>query len=137
MGRIICIDYGSKKCGIAVTDPLQIIVNALTTVPTIDLEPFVVDYLKRESVDKLVFGYPRHKDGTETSLVPSIQKFETSIKNMFPDLQTDYWDEANSSRKAKEIILASGLKQKKRRDKALVDRISAVVILQEYLGHYL
>jgi len=135
MARIMCIDYGLKRCGIATTDPLQIIVSGLDTVETQRLEEFLVDYIKRETVEKIVVGLPVHKDGNFTHIKPDIDRFVKRANQLWPEIKTDFADEQFSSFHAKNIILEMGVKKKKRQDKALTDKISAVVILQRYLNH--
>lgn len=135
MARIICIDYGLKRCGIATTDPLQIIVSGLDTVETHRLEPFLIDYIKREIVEKIVVGLPVHKDGNFTHIKPHIDRFVKRLNQLWPDIEIDFADEQFSSAQAKNIILEMGVKKKKRQDKGLTDKISAVVILQRYLNH--
>lgn len=135
MARIIALDYGKKRTGIATTDPLQIIVTGLDTVDTQVLWPFLEKYCSEEEVDKLVFGWPTHADGTPTALCEDIITLEKRFSKKFPNIILDRTDESFTSHQAKEAILLSGAKKKKRRDKALVDKISAVIILQKYLGH--
>lgn len=133
MGRWMAIDYGSKRTGIAVTDPLRIIASSLTTVPTNELLPFLESYLGKEAVDVIVLGEPFHMNGDPAQLYERIHQFGTFLSRKFPAVKIEYWDERLSSEKAKEIILQSGAKKKKRMDKALVDQVSASVILLEYL----
>lgn len=135
MGRIVCIDYGNRRCGIAVTDPLQIIVNGLTAVETPKLYDFLSQYLLVENVEKIVFGLPVHKDGNFTALAPVIRKFASKLKSEFPVVEIDFADEQFSSVDARDMIMRSGIPQKKRRDKSLTDQVSAVIILQRYLNH--
>ena len=135
MARIMCIDYGIKKCGIAVTDPLQIIVNPLKTVKTSSLMSFLKIYIQEEPVEKLVLGYPTHKDGNPTYLVQPIKEFANSFKKVFEDIEIDYQDENFSSSHAMEVMIKSGLSKKQRQDKSRLDKISAVIILQRYLRH--
>ncbi len=135
MSRILSIDYGTKKCGIAVTDPLQIIVNGLTTVPTNELKSFLKEYLESEDVEKIVVGYPLHPDGNPAQLAKVIEKFAEDLRSLFPKIQIVLHDESYSSKHAKQIILQSGLSKKKRRDKSLVDKVSATLILQDFLQH--
>lgn len=135
MARIIGIDYGRKRCGISTTDPLQIIVSGLDTVPTAQLMDFLTDYLAREEVEKLVVGLPFHTDGSFTMLKADIDTFVKKFKIKFPNVIVDFEDEQFSSVDAKQIIMNSGYKKHKRREKALVDKVSAVVILQRYLKH--
>jgi len=135
MGRILGIDFGIKKCGLATTDPLQIIVNPLRTVKTSSLPAFLKIYFEEEDVEKLVFGYPTHKDGNPTYVVEHIKEFEKVILEIKPDLKIDYQNENFTSLQAKEIMLKSGLSKKQRQDKSRVDKLSAVLILQRYLKH--
>ncbi|MBK7342970.1 MAG: Holliday junction resolvase RuvX [Saprospiraceae bacterium] len=135
MGRWMAIDYGSKRTGIAVTDPLRIISSSLTTVATGELLPFLESYLRAEEVDIIVLGEPFHMNGDPAQLHERIHQFGTFLSRKFPKIRIDFWDERLSSEKAKEIILQSGAKKKKRQDKALVDQVSASVILLEYLEY--
>jgi putative Holliday junction resolvase len=135
MARILSIDYGTKRCGLAVTDPLQLIVSPLETVSTKELLQFLVDYMNQEEVEKVVIGRPTHADGNPTFLWDHIQKLSVKLTKQYPDLEIDYEDETLTSVSAKRILLESGAKMKKRRDKKLVDKISAVLILQSYLKH--
>ncbi|MEM8523169.1 MAG: Holliday junction resolvase RuvX [Bacteroidota bacterium] len=135
MARILSIDYGTKRCGIAVTDPLQIIVSGLDTVHTKDLLDFVKEYCAEEEVEAFVIGYPMHMDDTPTKLAPHIIGFSRKLEKLFPEKAVTLHDERFSSEDAKQVILNSGTKKKKRRDKGLVDKVSAVLILQDYLGH--
>ena len=135
MARIVCIDYGMKRCGIAATDPLQIIVSAVTTVATPELLSFFEEYLQRETVEKLVVGLPVHRDGSYTYIKQQIDAFCGAFSKKWPRIPVDFGDEQFSSVQAKQIILQSGVKKEKRKDKALVDKVSAVIILQRYLHH--
>ncbi len=135
MARIVCLDYGLKRCGLATTDPLQIIVTGLETVETKDIYSFFYKYLQSEPVEKLVIGLPVHKDGNFTYLKVDIDRFAGEFAKKWPDIEIDFADEQFSSVHAKQIIFNSGVNKKKRQDKALIDKISAVVILQRYLKH--
>jgi len=135
VARILGIDYGTKRVGISATDPLQIIVNGLTTVPTLEIFDFLQDYIKEEEVECIVVGEPMHKDGSPAQIAHLVVGFIRKLKKLFPDIKIDTQDERYTSQDAKEIILLSGIKKKKRRDKGLVDEVSAVLILQDYLGH--
>lgn len=135
MARIIGLDFGGKRTGIAVTDPLQIVVNGLETVDTPQLKHFLNQYLKNEVVEKIVIGLPTHKDGNFTYLKPAIDELAAFISKSFPSIVVDFADESFSSVQSKEIIIKSGVKKSKRQDKALVDKVSAILILQKYLGH--
>ena len=133
MARILSIDYGKKRTGLAVTDPLQIIANGLETVLTVDLKEWLLNYISEQEVERVLIGYPRHPDGNPTNLVPLIEKLKETLEKQFPSLVVSYEDEDFTSYEAKQIILKSGVGKKKRRDKGLVDKISAVLILQNYL----
>lgn len=135
MSRILAIDYGRKRCGIAATDPLQIIVSPIDTVPTHTLLEFLTSYMDEEKVEKIVFGKPTHADGNETFLMDDIRGFISKVEKSFPKLKIDFQDESFTSFEAKNIIRMSGAKKKKRQNKELVDRVSAVIILQKYLNH--
>lgn len=135
MARILGIDYGVKRSGLSVTDPLQIIVTALDAVDTIQLMLYLETYIHRESVEKVVVGLPIHKDGNFTYLKKDIDVFVNAFKLKFPHIEVDFADEQYSSVHAKQIILDSGIKKQKRKDKSLIDKVSAVVILQRYLNH--
>ena len=135
MARILSIDYGRKRCGIAATDPLQIIVSAIDTVSTHLLLDFLISYMNEEEVEKIVFGKPTHADGNETFLMDDIRNFITKLEKQFANIKIDFQDESFTSFEAKNIIRMSGAKKKKRQNKELVDRVSAVIILQKYLKH--
>lgn len=133
MARILGIDYGTKRIGIATTDPLQIIVSGLTTVTTEEIFDFLENYLKEEEVEGIVVGEPRHKDGNPTKITHLVVGFVRKLKKMFPEVSVVTHDESFTSVDARAIILKSGAKKKKRRDKSLVDKVSAVLILQDYM----
>lgn len=135
MARIIGIDFGGKRCGISVTDPYKIIVSGLDTVETSQLLTYLDKYLSTEPVEKIVVGLPVHKDGNFTYLKKDIDIFVKQFKEKYPLIEVDFGDEQFSSSHAKQIIFDSGVKKEKRKDKSLIDRVSAVVILQRYLGH--
>jgi putative Holliday junction resolvase len=133
MGRILSIDYGRKRTGIAVTDPLQIIANGLTTVPTAKLMDFLKDYLRRETVDCIVCGQPRQMNGEMSESWRYISPFLGRLKKELPDVPVHLVDERFTSVLAHKAMLDGGLGKTARRDKALVDEISACIILQSYL----
>lgn len=135
MGRILAIDYGSKKSGLAVTDSLKIAAHGVRTVATDELIDFLSSYTLVEEVEEIVIGLPRHADGNLSSNADEILKFGDQLKKLYPNLKITFFDESYSSVEAKKRILESGAKKKKRRDKSLVDKIAAVIILQTYLGH--
>jgi len=131
--RILAIDYGTKKTGIAVSDPLQLIANGLETIPTIELFNFLEEYFQQEEVEAIVVGEPFFLDGKPAQHHTEVLDFVEKLKLKFPNLPVHLQDETNTSLRAKEIILKSGARKKKRRDKTLVDKISAVLILQDWL----
>lgn len=133
MKRILAIDYGTKKTGIAVSDPLQIIANGLETIPTTELFTFLETYLSNEVVEAIVVGEPFYLDGKPAQHHAAVKEFVAALEQKFPDLPVHLQDETNTSLRAKEIIIKSGTRKKKRRDKTLVDKISAVLILQDWL----
>jgi putative Holliday junction resolvase len=135
MARILGIDYGAKKTGIAVTDPLQIIVNALDVVETSKIFEFFKNYFALEEVEKIVIGQALHADGNPTSIELKTLVFIKKFKKEFPDIIIDRQDEYRTSQEAKEILFHSGMPKMKRRQKGMVDKISAVLILQKYMGH--
>ncbi len=135
MGRIIAIDYGRKKCGIAVTDPLQIIANGLTTVSTHALFDFIVNYLNSEDVEEIVIGYPKQTTGEDSESLKYIKPFVNRLKKSLPDIPIKWVDERYTSKMAFQTMIDAGLKKMARRDKMLVDKISATIILQTYMEH--
>ncbi len=135
MARILGIDYGEKRSGLAVTDPLGIAVNPLTGLDSKELFAYIEEYLKKEEVEKIVVGMPSYSDNTPTPIVSKILKFIKKLNAKFPNIVTDTIDEGFSSAQAKQALILAGVKKQKRRDKYLIDKMSAVIILQEYLGH--
>ncbi len=133
MARIICIDYGLKRTGIAVTDPLQIIATGLTTIETKNFIPFLKDYFSKEPVELILIGEPKHWDETDTHATPLVRRAIEELKKHFPAIPLETIDERNTSRMAKRAMLEMGLKKKDRRDKKLVDEIAATMMLQEFL----
>lgn len=133
MGRIICIDYGLKRTGIAVTDPLKIIATGLTTIPSQELIKFLKDYLSREEVELLLIGEPKNWDDTDTHATPLVHSIVKKLKKEFPILPIKTVDERYTSKMASQAMLDMGLKKMQRRNKALVDEIAATIMLQEYL----
>ncbi|NQX84315.1 MAG: Holliday junction resolvase RuvX [Flavobacteriaceae bacterium] len=133
MGRILAIDYGKKRTGIAVTDELQIIASGLTTVATNTLLTFLEDYLKTEQVDLFLVGLPKQMDNTASESEALIALFLKKMKKKFPDIPIHREDERFTSKMAFQTMIDSGLKKKQRQNKALVDEISATIILQSYL----
>lgn len=133
MGRILAIDYGKKRAGIAVTDPLQIIANGLTTVYSHELHAFLKDYMQKESVERIIIGLPKQMDNNLSENMKYIEPFVKSLKKKYPTLPIEYVDERFTSVLAHRAMLDGGLKKKDRQNKALVDEISATIILQSYL----
>ncbi len=136
MARILALDYGKVRTGIAVTDELQLIASGLSTVETKNLLPFLEDYTKKESVELFVVGLPKQMDNTESESEVLIKGFLNKLKAKFPTIPVERQDERFTSKMAVQSMLDSGMKKKKRRDKALVDEISATLILQAYLNRF-
>lgn len=133
MGRILAIDFGLKRTGIAVTDPLKIIASGLTTVPTTGVFDFLKKYCTEEEVESFVVGLPLHPDGNPAQIAPQADDFAEKLKKLFPGKPVIRQDERHTSNEAKRIILQSGIKKHKRRDKSLVDKIAAALILEQYM----
>lgn len=134
MARILCLDYGGKRTGIAVTDPLQIIATPLDTVETSKLIDFLKKYLTTEDVETLVVGQPTRHDGSFSPIEEDILKFITQFQSAFPQIQIARINEMYSSKDAMQALIASGVPMMKRRDKKLLDKTAAALILQEYLN---
>ena len=133
MARILGIDYGTKRTGLATTDPLQIIATALETVPTEAVKSWLENYVRTETVERFVLGEPLHEDGNPAQIHDRVLEFRDWLEKTFPDLPVVLQDERYSSVRARSVILQSGAKRKKRRDKSLVDKVSAVLILEDYM----
>ena len=133
MSRILAIDYGRKRTGIAVTDPMQIIANGLTTVPTHELMDFLLKYVAQEKVERIVVGHPKQMNNEDSENMKYIKLFVAQLKKKLPDMLVELVDERFTSVLAHQAMLDGGLKKKARQDKALVDEISATIILQSYL----
>lgn len=134
MGRILAIDYGTKRTGLAVTDELQIIASGLTTVDTNKLLQFLKDYVSSETVDLFVVGLPKQMDNTASESEVYIQKFLEELSKQLPHVPVERVDERFTSKMAFQTMIDSGLKKKQRQNKALIDEISATLILQSYLA---
>lgn len=134
MGRILAIDYGQKRTGIAVSDPLKIIAGGLTTVETSTLFDFLADYMSKEQVEKIVVGKPMQTNGEESENMKRITPFVNRLKKLYPNLPIEYFDERFTSVLAHKAMIDSGIGKKARQDKALVDKISATIILEEYMN---
>jgi putative Holliday junction resolvase len=133
VGRILAIDYGRKKSGIAVTDPMKIIANGLTTVASHELFDFLVNYMKEEEVEKIVMGHPTQASGEASESMKYIEPFVNRLKKNFPDLPIVWVDERFTSKIAFQAMIDGGLKKKARQNKAMIDKVSATIILQTYL----
>jgi len=133
LGRILAVDYGKKRVGIAVTDPLQIIANKLTTVATGEIWKFLDDYFSKEEVELIVVGYPRQLNFEPSESIRYINPFLKKLQHKYPDIPLELMDERFTSRMAFQTMIDAGLKKKARQNKALVDSVSATIILQSYL----
>ena len=133
MGRILSIDYGTKRTGLAVTDPLRIIANALDTVETKQLEKYLADYFSKNDVDIIVLGKPSQMNGQPSETMRYIEPLAGRLRHAYPEKKVVLYDERFTSVMAHRTILDSGIGKMARRDKALVDRISATIILQSYM----
>lgn len=136
MARIIALDYGKKRTGIAVSDPLQIIASALDTVDSNELIGYLKKYIASEPVEKIIIGYPLNMDDSPTDATPLVEKFIVKFGNVFPNLPVIKVDERMTSKMASQQISQMGLKKKDREKKELIDAVAAVIILQEYMGIY-
>ncbi len=134
MARILAIDYGKKRTGLAVTDVMQIIPGALDTVDTKQLMSFLNEYVAREKVERIIIGEPIQPDGTWSENMARVKSFEGEWRKAHPDIPIEGYDERFTSVMAHRTMLEAGLKRKARQDKELVDRISATIILQDYLN---
>lgn len=133
MGRVLSIDYGVRRTGLAVTDPLKIIAGGLTTVETPRILVFLQDYIKKEKVERFVVGLPKQTNGRDSDNLPRVRTFVGQLKKNFPEIPVDMWDERYTSVMAHQTMLASGIGKKARQNKALVDEISATIILQGWM----
>ncbi|MBE6282370.1 MAG: Holliday junction resolvase RuvX [Bacteroides sp.] len=133
MSRILAIDYGKKRTGIAVTDVLQIIAGGLTTVPTVDLMDFLIEYVETEPVERILVGHPKQMNNEDSENMKRIVPFVNSLKKKMPSIPIELVDERFTSVLAHQAMIDGGLKKKARQNKALVDEISATIILQSYL----
>jgi putative holliday junction resolvase len=134
MGRILALDYGSKRTGVAVTDPLKLIANGLTTVETRELLMFLEKYFKAEIVECVVVGEPKTVMNTDSSIAPKIKDFLKKFNEKFPDMKVARMDERFTSKIAQQTMLAGGLKKMDRQNKATVDMVSATILLQDYMS---
>jgi len=133
MGRIVAIDYGTKRVGLAVTDPLQIIASALDTIHSKDVIAYLKVYNESEGIESFVLGMPKRLDGTPTNATPLVQQFQRLLKKNFPEKPVYLHDERYTSKMALDAMIAGGVKKKDRREKGNIDKVSATIILQSYL----
>lgn len=134
MGRIVAIDYGQKRVGIAVTDELQLISSGLTTIHVKDIWSFLTDYLSEQKVDCFVVGEPRDLKNRPSDASRFIEPFVNKLKKTFPDIPVERFDERFTSKMAHDTMIESGIGKQKRQDKALVDKISATILLQSFMN---
>ena len=133
MGRVLAIDYGRKRTGIAVTDPMRISANPLTTVPTGELPAWLAAYFVGEKVDEVVIGLPRQTNGEPSESMRYIEPFVRQFRKLFPDIPLVTFDERFTSVLAHRAMIDGGMKRKDRQDKAVVDKLAACIILEDYL----
>lgn len=134
MARILCIDYGGKRTGLAVTDPLQIIATALTTIETKQLIPYLKSYFQNEQVELILIGMPKNWDDTDTHATPLVQQAINRLKKEFPQIPIREVDERYTSKMASQAMIQMGMKKKQRQVKGNVDQVAATIMLQEYLN---
>ena len=133
MGRILAIDYGKKRAGIAATDPLKMIANGLTTVHPEELMKFLTEYIQKEDVETIIVGYPKQMNNQDSEAVQYIKPFLKKLRKQFPEIPVEIEDERFTSKIAQQTMIDGGMKKKERQNKKNVDRISATIILQSYL----
>lgn len=133
MGRILAIDYGKKRTGLAVTDELQIIAGGLTTVDTVSLIDYITSYTAKENVERIIVGLPKKMNNEYSENMVRIEPFVNRLRKLLPAIPIEYYDERFTSQLAQRTIIEAGIKKKARQNKALVDEVSAVIILQSYL----
>jgi len=133
LARILAIDYGRKRVGLAVTDPMQIIANGLDTVPAKDLLDYLEKYMTNEEVELFVVGYPKQLNNEDSESMKYLKPFLGKLKKKFPDIPVEMVDERFTSKIAFQTMIDGGLKKKQRQDKAMIDKVSATIILQSYM----
>ncbi len=133
MGRILAIDYGLKRVGIAVTDPMQMIASPLETVPTPTILDFIKQYAFTEEIECFVIGEPKKLDNTDADILPAIQIFVEKLQALFPDIPMEWQDERFTSSIARKSLVTAGYKKSERRDKTLIDKLSANIILNDFM----
>ena len=135
MARVLSIDYGRKRVGLAVTDPEQIIANRLTTIPTHTIWDFLNEYFQKEKIETVVVGYPKQMNNEASEAVRYINPFLKKFQKQYPEMKLEILDERFTSKMAFQTMIDGGLKKQKRQNKGLIDGISATIILQSYLEH--
>lgn len=135
MARILSIDYGQKRTGIAVTDDFQIIASGLTTIPSTDIIAFLKTYFSKENVEIVIIGEPKQMNGLPSESTEIIEKFITQFHTEFPNMKMERVDERFTSKMAFQTMIDSGLKKKQRQNKGLIDEIAATILLQDYLNY--
>ena len=135
MARILSIDFGQKRTGIAVTDDFQIIASGLTTIPSTDIIPFLKTYLSKENVETVIIGEPKQMNGLPSESSEIIEKFIAQFHTEFPNMKMERVDERFTSKMAFQTMIDSGLKKKQRQNKGLIDEIAATILLQDYLNY--
>ena len=135
MARILSIDYGQKRTGIAVTDDFQIIASGLTTIPSTDIIPFLKTYFSKENVETVIIGEPKQMNGLPSESTEIIEKFIIQFQTEFPMMKMERVDERFTSKMAFQTMIDSGLKKKQRQNKGLIDEIAATILLQDYLNY--
>lgn len=133
MARLLAIDYGKKRTGLAVSDEMQIIAGGLTTVPTTELIGFILDYMKKEPVERIIVGQPKQMNNEPSENMRRIEPFVNRLRKLLPDTPVEYHDERFTSVLAQRTIIEAGIKKMARRNKELVDEVSATIILQSYM----
>lgn len=134
MGRILAIDYGKKRTGVAVSDPLQLIANGLTTVDTINIFDFLKDYIENEDVEQIIVGYAKQPNGEDSENMKRVIPFVNRLKKLYRTIRIEYYDERYTSLMAQRAIREGGIKKKEREtNKGLVDKVSATIILEDYM----
>ncbi len=133
MARILSIDYGKKRTGLAWTDPLQIIASGIGSFDTDQLEAKIAELIQSEKIEAIVLGYPTRTDGSDSHVTESVRTFKETLHKTYPDLPVHLWDERFTSQMAKQAMIDGGLKKKRRQDKHLVNEISATIILQDFM----
>jgi putative Holliday junction resolvase len=133
LARILAIDYGLKRVGVAVTDPMQIIANSLTTVDAPEIIDFLAKYFSNEKVERVIVGLPKQMNNQPSESMPLVEKFVEKFRKQFPEMPIEYLDERFTSKMAVQAMVQGGVKKKDRQNKALIDTLSATILLQSYL----